>query len=595
MMLGLRFVESGGFDMAISRLVQNSQSAMVIQALETAQVFHIWTEEQWGDIDAVLKDWDLVSPFSDVVRGERAFVANIASPLLRQTTTQNLKALDEVGIRFAGIPEWARQATWPLGLHFPCNFLTSSFSRSLMIKQWSAYIEFSNQMIEVAEGHLRNRQSVSWRLVEKELENPDEIKHGYLAALWTPNPKLLEKSFIAQSWIRTARIAIALERFRIKEGRYPDELGEIEELNPDLKLSDAWSGDTMLYERVGSDGFLLRMEDEVAAKKLDSNSPYHWRVLSEIPSIPVYKESSKTGNATGNGGGPAMSVEMMKRYGLIPMNPPSNVPVENQQTSLNYRYITKAILVGGEPSGADAFAVLKRQGIKTIVSVDGATPNVELARQYGMQYVHIPIGYDGIDSKAALSLVRVAREFKRPIYVHCHHGQHRGPAAAALLCIAHDALTNEAAQIFMRQAGTSQDYAGLWRDVAQFRPPSDDVDLPELVEVAPVGDMASTMAKMDRAFDRLKSSKEIDWSIPEGDPDLVPTQLALIMREWFHELGRQPLAGQYEGMETGLQRAEDLVAELEVALTGDEVDTASDAFTRLSQACADCHSSYRNE
>ena len=276
------------------------------------------------------------------------------------------------------------------------------------------------------------------------------------------------------------------------------------------------------------------------------------------------------------------------------MNSPSNVPVEKQQPSLEIRYLTNNVFVGGEPNGSDAFAVLKGQGIKTIVSVDGATPNVELARQYGMQYVHIPIGYDGIDSQATLSLVRVARAFKRPIYLHCHHGQHRGPAAAAVLCIADGALTNEAAQIFMQQAGTSRDYAGLWRDVAQFRPPSDDVDLPELVEVAPVGDMAATMAKINRAFDRLKSSREMGWSIPEGDPDLVPAQLALIMREWFHELGRQPLTGQHEGMKTGLQRAEDLVADLEAALHGDEVDKASDALQQLKQACVDCHTSFRN-
>ncbi len=32
--------------------------------------------------------------------------------------------------------------------------------------------------------------------------------------------------------------------------------------------------------------------------------------------------------------------------------------------------------------------------MKTIISVDGATPNVAMAEKYGMRYVHLPHGYD---------------------------------------------------------------------------------------------------------------------------------------------------------------------------------------------------------
>src|SRR4051794_26217562 len=40
------------------------------------------------------------------------------------------------------------------------------------------------------------------------------------------------------------------------------------------------------------------------------------------------------------------------------------------------------------PEGTNAFAELQKLGIKPIITVDGAKPDGEPARQYGMRYVH---------------------------------------------------------------------------------------------------------------------------------------------------------------------------------------------------------------
>ncbi|MDA7627287.1 hypothetical protein N8843_01490, partial [Verrucomicrobia bacterium] len=90
---------------------------------------------------------------------------------------------------------------------------------------------------------------------------------------------------------------------------------------------------------------------------------------------------------------------------------------------------------------------------------------LQLARIFGMNYVHIPIGYDGVNEDQSRSLVRVAREAKRPIYVHCHHGRHRGPTAAALICLEEGAVTVNRALSLMNKSGTSKDYAGLWESM----------------------------------------------------------------------------------------------------------------------------------
>ena len=81
------------------------------------------------------------------------------------------------------------------------------------------------------------------------------------------------------------------------------------------------------------------------------------------------------------------------------------------------------VYLGSEPHGEEAFAELQKLGVTTIVSVDGAQPDVAAASKFGIRYVHIPIGYDGIGTDAAKSLTRVARDIESPIYVHCHHGK----------------------------------------------------------------------------------------------------------------------------------------------------------------------------
>ena len=73
-------------------------------------------------------------------------------------------------------------------------------------------------------------------------------------------------------------------------------------------------------------------------------------------------------------------------------------------------------------------------GRKTVLTLDGAQPDVETAKRHGLRYVHVPIGYDGIPAARALELAKTFQtlEPSGPIFVHCHHGKHRGPAACSI-------------------------------------------------------------------------------------------------------------------------------------------------------------------
>lgn len=51
---------------------------------------------------------------------------------------------------------------------------------------------------------------------------------------------------------------------------------------------------------------------------------------------------------------------------------------------------------GSEPDGDAGFDALVAMGVKAIISIDAATPDLERAKARAMRYVHLPVGYRGI-------------------------------------------------------------------------------------------------------------------------------------------------------------------------------------------------------
>src|SRR5687767_11422743 len=62
------------------------------------------------------------------------------------------------------------------------------------------------------------------------------------------------------------------------------------------------------------------------------------------------------------------------------------------------------VISGGSPDGEAGFAELKELGVQTLISVDGAKPDVKRAEKYGLRYVHLPHGYDGVPQQRAKEL-----------------------------------------------------------------------------------------------------------------------------------------------------------------------------------------------
>lgn len=259
----------------------------------------------------------------------------------------------------------------------------------------------------------------------------------------------------------------------------------------------------------------------------------------------------------------------------------------------NVHPLNPQLISGGQPKGDAAFSKLAEMGVKTVVSVDGARPDLELAKKHGLRYVHIPIGYDGIDAEAQAALTRVMREAEGPIFLHCHHGKHRGPAAAVVACMAAGKMTNSQAAEFMKLAGTGKEYKGLWRDVAAFKPLPADAQLPPLVEVAQLDSLAGAMAVLDRAWDGVKLCQAAGWKTPADHADLAPPHQALLAWEGLVESRRMAEEADPQMVEW-LDAAVSEAAQLRQSIQAGDAEAATRHFKQVEAACARCHEQYRN-
>jgi protein tyrosine phosphatase (PTP) superfamily phosphohydrolase (DUF442 family) len=265
----------------------------------------------------------------------------------------------------------------------------------------------------------------------------------------------------------------------------------------------------------------------------------------------------------------------------------------------NAFHVTDRIYSGSQPEGDAGFAALAKLGVKTVVSVDGSKPDIETAHKYGLRYVHLPFGYDGIPQDRVAELAKAVAVEPGPLFVHCHHGQHRGPAAVAVMCLATEGWTTNRAATWLKDAGTSPDYPGLYRAASEFKAPTVEqlAAIKSLPELAKTSSMVDTMVAIDGYFDSLKASQKAGWKTPPNQPDITPAHECTMLWEHFRELARTPdIAQRPDDFRQKLANAEGAADRLRGLLKENEQTPALDAaFKQVTQSCAACHKSYRNK
>ncbi len=266
----------------------------------------------------------------------------------------------------------------------------------------------------------------------------------------------------------------------------------------------------------------------------------------------------------------------------------------------NLYQLGPGLFSGGEPRGEAAFAQLAALVVKTILSVDGAAPEVETARRHGLRYAHLPLGYQGYSDAACARLARAMQTLPGPVFVHCHHGKHRGPAAAAVMAVTALGWTPDRAEQWLRTAGTSTNYPGLYETVRRWRPPAPAAlaQVPaEFPEVARTTDLTRAMVEVDRAWDHLKAIAAAGYRPPPDQPDLVPAREAARLVARLAESRQFPeVATAGAELLRHFDEAEAQARELCRLLGLDPlpVEALGRQFKRVGQSCTDCHQAFRD-
>ncbi|MFH5804360.1 hypothetical protein [Alienimonas sp. DA493] len=263
------------------------------------------------------------------------------------------------------------------------------------------------------------------------------------------------------------------------------------------------------------------------------------------------------------------------------------------------------VISGGLPEGEAAFRELRDLGVRTVISVDGMTPDLETAGQFGLRYVHLPHGYDGVPADRVNALAKAVSELEGPVYIHCHHGKHRSPAAAATACVAAGLIPPEDAVPLLKLAGTSPKYRGLYRSAERVRPLDRAfleelaVEFPEKAEIPPT---AEAMIALEHTHAHLQAIEAAGWRTPPDHPDLDPAHEALLLRERFTELLRtEETRAEPEAYRRLLRESEQAARTLEAGLRGWAAAPGAAPPAGLGAAaetiaanCAACHVRFRD-
>ncbi len=257
---------------------------------------------------------------------------------------------------------------------------------------------------------------------------------------------------------------------------------------------------------------------------------------------------------------------------------------------------------GGVPEGDVGFETLAAMGIKTIISVYGAEPEVDKAASRGIRYIHLPIGYNGFDENRKLELVRATRDAMEvgPVYIHCQHGKHRSAAAAATIAASLGWQTPESGVQRMKVSGTAPKYKGLYACAIGATVLSanliDAVPANFASVVKPSG-FVKAMLDIDEVYENMKTIAKAEWNVPADRSDLVPVAEAERLAGCFRQLSESAYTNRKPAEFTTLLRESNVRVKslADLLATGEREAIKLDTQLELVAAsCKDCHAQYRD-
>jgi len=204
-----------------------------VQTVREGLVRHAWSEPQLVELERQLAAINLLADYKIAVRGERAFIVS-SIDWVRRNPSEARKLSDDYG--------GAEATVMPSGWLFQ-NMVTSS----------QVHQRFSLTSVDEHAHRVFPEKSEGYMEEIMNMRGPFTV----LARAWLPAVgKATQRSASGQFYTDAARIACALERFRLAEGKYPEALTALSPRFIDAIPNDVIGGKPLHY-RTTTDGYVL--------------------------------------------------------------------------------------------------------------------------------------------------------------------------------------------------------------------------------------------------------------------------------------------------------------------------------------------------
>ncbi len=244
-LLGFRLVEAVRSEpILISHLVRMAQLQILLQPVWEGMANRQWSDPQLAQIEETLSKMNFLSDYQFAIRGERAFM-NSAVDYLKKG---RLKAFREISDwtfsdrPFGAVLAQVCPAGWFDQNKLNCARLYGDlYLPAADVESHRAFPEISAQATEKLESILRHR-----------------TPYDYMTGILFPAlERSVQRFAFAQASVDLARVACALERFRLAKGSYPESLDALAPQFLKQVPHDLINGQPLKYRRTDDGRFIL--------------------------------------------------------------------------------------------------------------------------------------------------------------------------------------------------------------------------------------------------------------------------------------------------------------------------------------------------
>jgi hypothetical protein len=254
------------------------------------------------------------------------------------------------------------------------------------------------------------------------------------------------------------------------------------------------------------------------------------------------------------------------------------------------------ILAGDATPDAAALEDLRNLGVRTVISIDQAPPDVFLVAGKGLESIHSPIRFGQPDPGELMTVLSAMAATTGPYYFHGGGNDSRGLWVGAMATAWNERRAGTRAVRLLHAMDFPADLSAYWLaavddafDLGQDRVRAIPADFHARRQPAPA---RVWMHQALRSFVVLREAEEAGWvSAPSHGrttPDFEAEALADTLERWVALQGSEH-PGWVPGIEAAAARARALAG----ALRERDPAAVADAWSGLRSACMECHNAHR--